>query len=893
MNNLKILITKLSAPTRTALEKSANFCISQQNFEIEIEHLFFELLQQTALNDLEILLNKYKISKDALIDDLKETISQLPKGNTRTPIFAKSIVRLLEQAWLLASAEQNPVIRSGHLLVALLTAPDLYQIAIRASSLFDLLPIDTMKHKFLDICTQSSEQESEQNHSDDQTATVPSDQEAKPQNKTPALDQYTINLTEKAQKGGIDPVIGREYEIRLMLDILMRRRQNNPILTGEPGVGKTAVVEGLALKISQNQVPDALKNVQLHALDMGLLQAGASVKGEFENRLKQVIKEVQSSSHPIILFIDEAHTMIGAGGQAGQNDAANLLKPALARGELRTIAATTWAEYKQYFEKDAALSRRFQVVKVEEPTEEVAIDMLRAMIPVMANHFNLLIDDEAVVTAVHASHRYITGRQLPDKAISVLDTASARVALTQNAQPVKLDQLKAQQHNLNLEFNILENEHRHFAIHHDRLEALKQKIETLNQEIQETEQKWQQELEIVKNIQRLSQQENHEDEAIKSEVRQLREKLSELQGQEPLVFERVNAQIINEIISDWTGIPVGKMVNDEIKQILSLEQKLEQRVMGQDYALNQLVQGIKTSKAKLEDPNKPQGVFMLVGPSGVGKTETALALANELYGGESHLITINMSEYQEAHTVSSLKGAPPGYVGYGQGGVLTEAVRRNPYSVVLLDEIEKAHSDVQELFYQVFDKGMLEDGEGRVIDFKNTTILLTSNAGSSAIMQACLNSPVEEWPSAEELLEHLKPSLYKQFKPAFLGRMRIVPYFPLHDDLLIRIIKHKLGKITARIEKQYDTKVEYTDDLIELLLSRCTEVDSGARNVDNILNASVLPALATEILVALAEQKLPKLIFIDVKDDEITYQLDPQPKESKKRSAKKAKTTEA
>ncbi|OTG90674.1 type VI secretion system ATPase TssH [Acinetobacter sp. ANC 3832] len=893
MNNLKILITKLSAPTRTALEKSANFCISQQNFEIEIEHLFFELLQQTALNDLEILLNKYKISKDALIDDLKETISQLPKGNTRTPIFAKSIVRLLEQAWLLASAEQNPVIRSGHLLVALLTAPDLYQIAIRASSLFDLFPIDTMKHKFLDICTQSSEQESEQNHSDDQTATVLSDQEAKPQNKTPALDQYTINLTEKAQKGGIDPVIGREYEIRLMLDILMRRRQNNPILTGEPGVGKTAVVEGLALKISQNQVPDALKNVQLHALDMGLLQAGASVKGEFENRLKQVIKEVQSSSHPIILFIDEAHTMIGAGGQAGQNDAANLLKPALARGELRTIAATTWAEYKQYFEKDAALSRRFQVVKVEEPTEEVAIDMLRAMIPVMASHFNLLIDDEAVVTAVHASHRYITGRQLPDKAISVLDTASARVALTQNAQPVKLDQLKAQQHNLNLEFNILENEHRHFPIHHDRLETLKQKLENLNQEIQETEQKWQQELEIVKNIQRLSQQENHEDEAIKSEVRQLREKLSELQGQAPLVFERVNAQIINEIISDWTGIPVGKMVNDEIKQILSLEQKLEQRVMGQDYALNQLVQGIKTSKAKLEDPNKPQGVFMLVGPSGVGKTETALALANELYGGESHLITINMSEYQEAHTVSSLKGAPPGYVGYGQGGVLTEAVRRNPYSVVLLDEIEKAHSDVQELFYQVFDKGMLEDGEGRVIDFKNTTILLTSNAGSSAIMQACLNSPVEEWPSAEELLEHLKPSLYKQFKPAFLGRMRIVPYFPLHDDLLIRIIKHKLGKITARIEKQYDTKVEYTDDLIELLLSRCTEVDSGARNVDNILNASVLPALATEILVALAEQKLPKLIFIDVKDDEITYQLDPQPKESKKRSAKKAKTTEA
>jgi len=704
--------------------------------------------------------------------------------------------------------------------------------------------------------------------------------------KTPALDQYTINLTEKAQNGGIDPVIGREFEIRLMLDILMRRRQNNPILTGEPGVGKTAVVEGLALKIAQGLVPEALKNVQLHSLDMGLLQAGASVKGEFENRLKQVIQEVQASAHPIILFIDEAHTMIGAGGQAGQNDAANLLKPALARGELRTIAATTWAEYKQYFEKDAALSRRFQVVKIEEPTEEVAIDMLRAMIPVMQNHFNLHIDDQAIITAVQASHRYISGRQLPDKAVSVLDTASARVALTQNAQPVILDQFKAQQHNLKLEHQILTHEHQQFPIHHQRLDDLNQQLTRLETEIQETEIKWQQELELVKQIQQLNAQTETDH---KAQIASLRAELAQLQGQTPLVFERVNAQIVNEIISDWTGIPVGNMVNDEIKQILTLEDKLGERVMGQDYALAQLVQGIKTSKAKLEDPNKPQGVFILIGPSGVGKTETALALANELYGGEQHLITINMSEYQEAHTVSSLKGAPPGYVGYGQGGVLTEAVRRNPYSVVLLDEIEKAHSDVQELFYQVFDKGMLEDGEGRVIDFKNTTIILTSNTGSSAIMQACLNQPVEEWPHAEDLIEHLKPSLYKQFKPAFIGRMRIVPYFPLHDELLVRIIKHKLGKIVARIEKQYATQVQYSDDLIELLLSRCTEVDSGARNVDNILNSTVLPALATEILVALAEHKLPKLIVIDTKDDEITYQLDPVEKVTKKRSTKKTK----
>ncbi|WP_121975381.1 type VI secretion system ATPase TssH, partial [Acinetobacter stercoris] len=832
----------------------------------------------------------YKISKDALLDDIKETISQLPKGNTRTPIFAKSIVRLLEQSWLLASADQNPVIRSGHILVALLTAADLYQLAIRASSMFDLFPIDTMKHKYLEICKDSVESEVAAKTTENNEISSNISDESK-SNKTPALDQYTINLTEKAKKGGIDPVIGREFEIRLMLDILMRRRQNNPILTGEPGVGKTAVVEGLALKIANNLVPDALKNVQLHVLDMGLLQAGASVKGEFENRLKQVIQEVQASAHPIILFIDEAHTLIGAGGQAGQNDAANLLKPALARGELRTIAATTWAEYKQYFEKDAALSRRFQVVKVEEPTEEVAIDMLRAMIPVMSAHFKLQIDDEAIVTAVHSSHRYISGRQLPDKAISVLDTASARVALTQNAEPVKLDQLKAQLHNLKLEFNILENEHKQNPVHHERIENLKPEIQSLEQDIEATEQKWKKELEIVYKIKAL-ETENPES-AKNDEVTQLRNQLQEIQGTTPLVFERVNAQIINEIISDWTGIPVGNMVNDEIKQILTLEEKLEQRVMGQDYALHQLVQGIKTSKAKLEDPNKPQGVFFLVGPSGVGKTETALALANELYGGESHLITINMSEYQEAHTVSSLKGAPPGYVGYGQGGVLTEAVRRNPYSVVLLDEIEKAHSDVQELFYQVFDKGMLEDGEGRVIDFKNTTILLTSNAGSSAIMQACLNRPVEEWPSAEELLEHLKPSLYKQFKPAFLGRMRIVPYFPLHDDLLVRIIHHKLGKIIDRIEKQYEIKVEYSEDLTELLLSRCTEVDSGARNVDNILNSSVLPALATEILVALSEQHLPKLIMIDVKDDEIIYQLDPKSKTTKKKTVKKTKPVTA
>lgn len=823
MSNLKILITKLSAHARVSLEKSANTCISQQNYEIEIEHFLLELLAQHSKNDLQILAEKYKISKDGLIGDLKESIAQLPKGNARTPIFANSIVRLLEQAWLLASAEQNSVIRSGHLLTAMLTAHDLGQIAVRASALFARFPVDSMKHTFLDACKDSIENAEQQ----DQPRGSPAAESAQAHAKTPALDQYTVNLTEKAKNGAIDPVIGREFEIRLMLDILMRRRQNNPILTGEPGVGKTAVVEGLALKIAQNQVPDVLSNVQLHALDMGLLQAGASVKGEFENRLKQVIQEVQASSHPIILFIDEAHSLIGAGGQAGQNDAANLLKPALARGELRTIAATTWAEYKQYFEKDAAISRRFQVVKVAEPDEAAAVDMLRAMIPVMASHFKLQIDDEAVVTAVHASHRYITGRQLPDKAISVLDTAAARVALTQSAKPVKLDQQLAQLHNLKLEYKILANENKDIPIHHERLAVLLSAIADLESDISATEAQWRKELELVQRIQQ-RQRENAEQDAktpANMEVDALRQQLSDLQGQSPLVFERVNARMINEIISDWTGIPVGKMLNDEIRQILRLEEKLSRRVIGQNYAL--------------------------------------------------------------------LKGAPPGYVGYGQGGVLTEAVRRNPYSVVLLDEIEKAHSDVQELFYQVFDKGMLEDGEGRLIDFKNTTILLTSNAGSSAIMQACINRPAEEWPSAEQLLEQLKPSLYKHFKSAFLGRMRILPYFPLHDELLIRIIQHKLGKIAARMEQQYGTKVICSDDLLELLLNRCTEVDSGARNVDNILNATVLPALAAEILVAMSEQKIPGLIQIDVRDDEIHYALDPKEEPAKKRKPKKLKPIEA
>lgn len=881
MINTATLISKLSIDSRFALEKAANLCINLQNYEIEIEHLLLELITQPQNTDFKVILNKYKISTSQLQLDLMNSVNELPKGNVRTPIFSSSIIHLLKQAWLLASAESDSVIRSSHLLVALLTATDLYQMAIRASRIFDLFPIDSLKHKFNDICKSSDEFQSiNQSTSSD----LKPENEPPQELKTPTLNQYTVNLTEKAKNGQIDPVIGRENEIRIMLDILMRRRQNNPILTGEPGVGKTAVVEGLALKIANGKVPDELLHVQLHVLDIGLLQAGASVKGEFESRLKQLIKEIQSLTHPVILFIDEAHTMIGAGGQAGQNDAANLLKPALARGELRTIAATTWAEYKLYFEKDAALSRRFQVIPVAEPSETVAIDMLRAMIPVMSQHFRISIDDAAITAAVHASHRYITGRQLPDKAISVLDTAAARVSLSQHATPVQLEQLQAQIHNNELELHLLKNEQPHSSFHQERINTLVQQIQSLSEEITETEQKWQAELQLVQKIQILQQSTVPDESGLVTENKMavLRQELSTLQGEQPLVYEKVDVRVVHEIISDWTGIPAGSMLQDEIQQILQLEETLNTRIFGQDFALHQLVQGIKTSRARLEDPTKPLGVFLLTGPSGVGKTETALALADELYGGESHLITINMSEYQEAHSVASLKGAPPGYIGYGQGGILTEAVRRNPYSVILLDEIEKAHSDIHELFYQVFDKGCLEDGEGRLIDFKNTLILLTSNTGSSVISQVCLNLPVNERPDAESLIESIKPALYRQFKPAFLGRMRVVPYYPLHDDLLIQIIHQKLNKIITRVSEQYGTTVEYNNDLTELLLYRCTEVDSGARNIEHILNASVLPDLATRLLIALSQQKLPSLIRIEVKNAQIHYSIDPETPNRKK-----------
>ena len=841
--NLKTLIGKLNDTTRLAATRAASICVALGQYEVEVEHLFLALLEQERC-DVVLIACQCGISTEALEADLHREVSQFKTGSTRTPVFSRELPLLLEHAWLIASlaTPQPHRIRSAHLLVALLTEPDLSQLAQRASPLFARIPIDEVKHK-LEKYTHGSQEETT---AVDAAPVAPlADMAPQGGPRTPALDQYTTSLTKLARDGKLDPVIGREAEIRQAIDILMRRRQNNPILTGEAGVGKTAVVEGLALRIAAGDVPDVLKGVEIRTLDMGLLQAGASVKGEFENRLKNVIDEVKQSPHAIILFIDEAHTMIGAGGQAGQNDAANLLKPALARGELRTIAATTWSEYKKYFEKDAALARRFQVVKVDEPTEEIASAMLRAMTPLMERHFGIRIRDEAVTEAVRLSHRYISGRQLPDKAISVLDTACARVALAQSGTPALLENVAKAMERLSTEIAALRREEDQ-QVHASRLRQRQEAHAMLQAEHARHSEHWQREQSLVAAIAR--ERAAHDGAA---RVQALREELAALQGETPMVPVDVDASTVAAIVSGWTGIPLGKMVKDEIRTVLKLQDALQTRILGQAHAIAAVAQRVRTARANLDDPNKPKGVFLFVGPSGVGKTETALALADLLYGGERKLLTINMSEYQEAHSVSGLKGSPPGYVGYGQGGVLTEAVRRNPYSVVLLDEIEKAHPDVTELFFQVFDKGVMDDAEGREIDFRNTIIIATSNAGSAAIMQACLN---KEAPPAEAALEELlRPHLVKHFKPAFLGRLKVVPYYPIPDAVLAQIIALKLDRIGQRIRDHHHAEFSYDQALVEAVLARCTEVDSGARNVDHILNGSLLPEIAEAVLQRMSE----------------------------------------
>ena len=889
---LKTLIGKLNQTCRQAAERAASLCMAQGHYEVDLEHLFLALLEKPA-SDFSIVARRSGIEASVLEADLNAEIRGFKNGNTRTPVFSPHLPRLFEHAWLIASLDtQTTRIRSGHLLLALLTEPDLAALARRGSRLFESFRLEELKHDFAAL-TAGSEEAGQSVALGDGAAQDEAASPAAALSKTPALDQYTTNLTERAREGKIDPVIGRDAEIRQMIDILTRRRQNNPILTGEAGVGKTAVVEGLALRIVAGDVPPALAGVALRTLDMGLLQAGASVKGEFENRLKSVIDEVKQSPTPIILFIDEAHTMIGAGGQAGQNDAANLLKPALARGELRTIAATTWSEYKKYFEKDAALARRFQVVKVEEPSETLAASMLRGMAPLMERHFGVRILDEAIVAAARLSHRYISGRQLPDKAVGVLDTACARVALGRSATPALIDDARHRLARQETERAALRREAATGATQSARLRELDEEMDATRQQLSAAEARLAEESELVRQIHALREEleaAGQEPEAetsgkrragkaaeptpAQAKLAELQQQLRALQGEAPLVPAYVDAQVIAEIVSAWTGIPLGRMVNDEIRTVLELQPLLAERVIGQDHALHAIAQRVRTARAGLEDPNKPKGVFLFVGPSGVGKTETALAVADILYGGERKLVTINMSEYQEAHSVSGLKGSPPGYVGYGEGGVLTEAVRRQPYSVVLLDEIEKAHPDVLELFFQVFDKGVMDDAEGREIDFRNTLIILTSNVGSSAIMQACLNKRADERPDPDAMQELLAPQLYKAFKPAFLGRMKTIAYYPVDDDALARIIGLKLARIAERVQANHRALFDWDEALVEAVLARCTEVDTGARNVDHILNGTLLPQIAEQVLGRMAQgEAIARIRVTAGKNGDFRYRL--------------------
>ncbi len=924
--NLKSLVGRLNDVTRNALEGAAGLCLSRTNYDVEIEHILAKLLEQDD-TDLHKIAKHYELNIDRLSKDVNNALERLKSGNSRTPGLSDRIPRWIQDAWLLASVDFGAArVRSGHLILALLANDSFARIAREISNEFTHISTEDLQTKLPEVTADSAEERDAVALGETAGVSDGAPVASGVPGKTKSLDQFTEDLTAKAAAGKIDPVLGRDFEIRQIIDILTRRRQNNPILTGEAGVGKTAVVEGFALRIAEGDVPEPLKNVSVRSLDLGLLQAGAGIKGEFENRLKSVIEEVKSSPKPIIMFIDEAHTMIGAGGAAGQNDAANLLKPALARGELRTIAATTWAEYKKYFEKDAALARRFQVVKVDEPDEAKAISMMRGIADKMESHHNVRILDEAIVECVKLSHRYITGRQLPDKSVSVLDTACAKVAIGQGSTPAPVEDATRRIQNLSSEIEALEREQVTGAAHENRIEELKAKRSESEAELAKLNEQWEKEKGLTEQIQivRTKLEMSRLDgkladafgsdsvatngasvaaataeteaapgddtsgtatatapeasapidvELLQSELKRLNAELKDIQGENPLMQPVVNGQSVAEIISGWTGIPIGKMVADEINAVLNLAQTLGERVLGQDHALEAISQRIRTSRAGLTDPKRPIGVFLLVGTSGVGKTETALALAESLYGGERNLISINMSEYQEAHTVSSLKGSPPGYVGYGEGGVLTEAVRRKPYSVVLLDEVEKAHPDVMELFFQVFDKGVLEDGEGREIDFKNCIILLTSNVGTDTIMKLCADPDTK--PEPDGLVEAVKPELNKAFKPALLGRMVTVPFYPISDDILRLIIGLQLGKIRDRIKDNHGAQFSYDDSVIETVAKRCTDVDSGARNVYNILTGTMLPEMSGEVLSRMVTGEGIKKVHVSVGDSEnFVYQID-------------------
>ena len=876
--DLKKLFERLSPSANRALELAIATCVKRTNYNVELEHWLSSLLEIDDTDFVRIL-ESFEVDQSRLKTDLTKCLDRLKTGNAKSPSLSPDVLDLTTEAWTLATINYSAgQIRSGHLCVAMMLNDALRRAALGASKQFEMINAESLRKGLVELCVDTAEDRASTNLVS--KPGEPSAVSGTRSRSTPSLDQFTIDLTGRAKAGKIDSVLGRDAEIRQVIDILTRRRQNNPILTGEAGVGKTAVAEGFALRIAAGDVPNQLKDVELRTLDLGLLQAGAGMKGEFENRLKSVIDEVKSSPKPIILFIDEAHTLIGAGGAAGQGDAANLLKPALARGELRTIAATTWAEYKKYFERDAALARRFQVVKVEEPSESVAIEMVRGLAMTLELHHKVQILEEAIVDAVKLSNRYISGRQLPDKAISLIDTTCARINLSQSSTPPAIENAQRELDKLRLAREILEREMLTGADHQTAISTVDGDLAATQTRLTELRERWEKEKTAVTEVQELTikLQKSQGPAANPSEVKadspeasktavpvaseteikewkarlaQRKQELRQLQGESPLVHPFVDRNAVAETVEAWTGIPVGRMVADEIQTVLKLHELMERQIVGQTHALKRISQAISTSRARLNDPRAPIGVFLLVGTSGVGKTETAITLAQLLYGGEQNMTVINMSEFKEEHKVSLLMGSPPGYVGYGEGGILTEAVRRKPYSVVLLDEMEKAHPGVQDVFYQVFDKGTMKDGEGRDIDFKNTVILMTSNAGTDLIKSLC--GDPDTIPDPDTFVSAIFPELLKTFKPAFLGRLTLIPYYPLDESVIRKIIGLKLGKVGRRLADHYNAKLTFSDELIQLIADRCKEVDTGARNIDHILTRSLLPDLSAQLLARLAE----------------------------------------
>jgi type VI secretion system protein VasG len=893
------LFGKLNSIGYKAIEGATIFCKMRGNPYVETVHWLHQLLQAQD-TDIHHILKHFEVDSSRLAADLIAALDRLPRGANSISDFAADIPAVIERAWVYGTLMfGDSQVRTGYLVIGFLNS-ELRHKFLAISKELSKIKLETLTDNLSKIVAGSPEDAMRASDGTGLSAgAAPGETSGAippaEMGKQEALKRFTVDLTDKARKGEIDPIVGRDEEIRQCVDILMRRRQNNPILTGEAGVGKTAVVEGFVHRILAGDVPPSLRDVSVRSLDVGLLQAGASMKGEFEQRLRGVIDEIQASPKPIILFIDEAHTLMGAGG-SGASDAANLLKPALARGTLRTIAATTWDEYKRHIEKDPALTRRFQVVKVEEPDEAKCIRMMRAVMVPFEKHHKVQVLDEAIESAVRLSHRYIAGRQLPDKAVSLIDTAAARVAVSQHAVPPEVDDSRRRIQALETELEILGRETQTGLNHQGRLAEIEESLAKEKETLAGLEAHWAQEKELVAGILDLRAKlraagstidappnemkpadpknaiSPEEREKLLADLQKRLEKLRKFQGESPLIFPSVDANAIASVAADWTGIPVGRMVKNEIEQVLSLADTLERRVIGQRYALEVIARRIQTSRARLDNPNRPVGVFMLVGPSGTGKTETALTLAETLYGGEQNLISINMSEFQEAHTVSTLKGSPPGYVGYGEGGVLTEAVRRRPYSVVLLDEVEKAHPDVHEIFFQVFDKGWMEDAEGRYIDFKNTVIILTSNAAQDVIINMCKDPDL--MPSAEGLEKAMRGPLTKVFPDALLNRLLVVPYYPISKEVLQRIIKLNLSRVQKRVLENQKVPFTYDDSVLELIGKRCTELERGARMVDALITNTLLPEIGREFLNRLAAGSEVRRVHVGASDKDFSFAFD-------------------